>query len=185
MKHNEIKKKSLVSKYKFLKSDLEWRNIIVEETRDSFINEVSKKVEDMIGLMETSNESKVHKKEDAPIQNLNSKNVKKTYRDICKITHPDIDTEGIHEDTFKLASLAYNSNNPMQLFEICDNLNIKYLITDEDLERVNAELEDIESQIKNISGTFIFKFNEIQDEKEKEKLIDLFILTQKLKNERS
>ena len=40
MKSLSGKNKSLIQKFRFLKSDLEWRKVIVEESRQEFLDEV-------------------------------------------------------------------------------------------------------------------------------------------------
>tara|TARA_B100000963_G_scaffold255080_1_gene223715 strand:- start:2185 stop:2730 length:546 start_codon:yes stop_codon:yes gene_type:complete len=180
MKHDKIKNKSLISKYKFLKSDLEWKNIIVEETREEFIQEVSKKVEDINALIGEDDSEKSNTEKS--ILKTETESLKKIYWNICKITHPDKDVSNEYEDVFKRASLAYSNQNAIELFEISDDLNIKYQISKENMKIVNKNIKDLEDEIASVSGTYVFKFNQIKDEKEREKLINMFILVNKLKN---
>ena len=50
------------------------------------------------------------------------------------------------------------------------------------LQAVNIVIEDLEKQISNVTGTYIFKFNESETSKEKQDIVNMFIITNKLKN---
>ncbi len=186
MKSLSIKEKSLIKKFKFLKSDLEWRQVIVDESRQDFLDEVSKKVEDMHDLLGI-NQPDLNDSIEEDLQNdqsnsLENKSLKKIYRDICKLTHPDKDETSKYEDLFRKASEAYENLNVLELFLICDDLNIEYEISKENMQLVNKNIESLENEIEKVSGTFIFKFNECDSEKEKESVVNAFIITNKIKN---
>ena len=190
MKSLSGKNKSLIQKFRFLKSDLEWRKVIVEESRQEFLDEVAKNVDDVQELLGTdkpdSNENPNVEDKESILENNHSdpenKSLKKIYWNICKLTHPDKDKTNKYEDIFKRASMAYETLNALELFVICDELKIEYEISKANMKIVDINIADLEKQISNVTGTYIFKFNESETSKEKQDIVNMFIITNKLKN---
>ncbi len=104
--------------------------------------------------------------------------IKRLYRDIVKVTHPDkINDLSLNEIYIKSTNM-YEANDIAGMYSICSNLKIDYEFDDDDLDRVNNKLELLKSKISFVESTFTWRWHYSKTQEEKDKLVLLFIKMQ-------
>ena len=94
--------------------------------------ENSEKVNQIMSKAVTSKKVKVDFK-----KKKYNKQIKKIYKELAKILHPDV---GGNESEFKKVTSAMSSNNLQQILDICDEHNIQIEIDDELFHFLKSEI---------------------------------------------
>lgn len=187
MEANDLKKISLIKKYRFLKSDLDWKKLVIDDSTKTFLEKACEKYSKLSALLNQDNAPNPvneSSQEEKPAPPKAADEIKKLYRDISKITHPDKDTEGKYTDLFKRASEAYAKLDYFEIFEICDELGIGFAIPDSVVEKLDLDISDMEKKLKEMSSSYVFKWKEAENQPElQEKIIDEFALITAIKNQ--
>lgn len=102
-------------------------------------------------------------------------NLKKLYREIVKLTHPDIVKNKKLNELCLKAGKYYESGNKIGIFAICNELNIPYEITNEDIKQIISEIQQYKEKIFFLESTYTWKWFYCQDEESKKTLIVEFI----------
>ena len=147
----EIKK--LFKELDYVQSDFEYRSEIISEADTNFLNVVNSfldghpelkelyesKVNDRVNQFistesyEPINEqSQNYFEEDEIFIDDKSPKVKKIYREIVKITHPDKSNKKSHNDIYLKATEYYNMNDKISLYKLATELDIDYDIEYDD-----------------------------------------------------
>lgn len=104
-----------------------------------------------------------------------SKKIKKLYRDIVKITHPDkVKDEELNEMYIK-ATDYYENNDILGIYKICNDLKIEYDIDPNDEFILKSKIEQLKRKIEFLQSTFTWKWVNAKDDSEKEGIIMKFI----------
>lgn len=148
----------------------------IKEAYNTKLEENTKKVLENIKINENKNEKK-----EEEVSNINSskkepsKEVKKLYREIVKLTHPDkiIDEylNNIYIDSTKL----YENDDKIGLYKICDKLNIIYDIQEDDEYFINYKISEYKNKINFLESTFTWKWLNSDGEKSKNEILNHFI----------
>ena len=196
LKDLEIKR--LLKELDFIETDYEYRSEIVSEADSEFMDSINqflsknpelkdlydKKVTDRIE--KTINNIKNNKeqeefineeqsKEDDVMSNEKSPEVKKVYREIVKLTHPDkIKDKRLNNYYIKSTDL-YNDNDKIGLYKICDELGIEYQIDENDTEIIEDKINTLKRKINFLESTFTWKWFNTKDEKSRERILLDFI----------
>ena len=149
----------------------------IKEVYNNKIDENNKKVLQQIKLneeekkeekSEISNNGESTKKEP-------SKDVKKLYRDIVKMTHPDKimdeDLNNIYIESTKL----YENDDKIGLYKICDKLNIKYDIQEDDEDYIVYKIQEFRKKISFLESTFTWKWLNTKEDKGRNDILHHFI----------
>ena len=183
LKKLEVKK--LVQEYNFLLTEDEYRKEIIEENRLTFmekVGELKKKLN--IGtnqdkIDELNQKQKEEKKENEinpeNVSNSTKNKVKKIYREIVKITHPDKINSEKHIELYYKATKHAEKLNILELFQICVELNIPIELDMEDVDVLNFLIQKKKEEIKKIDSSFIWLWVNGKSDEEKDKIIDLFV----------
>ena len=111
---------------------------------------------------------------------IKSKKIKKYYREIVKLTHPDkVQNEKLNE-FYITATEYYNDNDLIAIYSICSQLYIDYELEDSDYALIKIKIENLNKKISFMESTYTWKWYNVEDS-EKEKVIEQYILIQ-LKN---
>lgn len=205
LKQLEIKK--LMKELDFIESDFTYKSEIVHEADNSFIKSVNelleqhpllkdvfdKKInnkidnifqrrsEDLKDKIESINESHQEEsieEEEVIVEKIIDKRVRKLYREIAKITHPDrIDNKKLN-DLYIKATLYYNDNDIAGTYSICNELDIEYEPDDSDNQLISGKINGLKSRISFIESTLTWVWYHSADEKEKEQLVLRYIKNQ-------
>ena len=196
LKDLEIKR--LLKELDFIETDYEYRSEIVSEADSEFMDSINqflsknpelkdlydKKVTDRIE--KTINNIKNNEqqeelineeqsKEDDVMINEKSPEVKKVYREIVKLTHPDKIKDKRLNDYYIKSTDLYNDNDKIGLYKICDELGIEYQIDENDTEIIEDKINTLKRKINFLESTFTWKWFNTKDEKSRERILLDFI----------
>jgi len=101
--------------------------------------------------------------------------IKKLYREIVKITHPDkIQSKRLNEIYLK-ATKYYDDNNKIGIYAVCNELNIDYDLEQEDITLIYDEIQKYHQKIKFIESTYTWRWYNSEDEMEKNQILINYI----------
>jgi hypothetical protein len=200
LKQLEIKK--LLKELDFIESDFTYKSEVIQEADSSFIKTVNelleehpllkevfdkkinskidyifeKKDEEIKEKIESSNEEEVFIEDDfVLVEKFVDQKVKKLYREIAKITHPDkIDNRKLN-DLYLRATTCYDNNDRPGTYSICDELDIDYEPDESDNQTISNKITDIKGKITFIESTMTWSWYHSDDEKAKEQMILRYI----------
>lgn len=101
--------------------------------------------------------------------------LKKLYREIVKLTHPDKIKKPTLNDLYIKATEFYNFNDKIGIYRICSELNIDYDIDDGDEIFISERIESLKKRISFLESTFTYKWFESESEDEKNKIMVEYI----------
>jgi hypothetical protein len=201
----DLNVKRLLKELDFIEMDYEYRSELVSDADSDFMNRINeflsknpdlkdiydKKVTDRIE--KTINEAKSKVVEETPIDveddtvlednqnfddiipNEKSPEVKRVYREIVKLTHPDKVSDKKLNDYYIKSTELYNNNDKIGLYKLCDDLGIEYEIDENDTEIIEDKINTLKRKINFLESTFTWKWFNTKDEKIKEKILLDFI----------
>lgn len=203
IKQLEIKK--LISELNFIESDYTYKNEMVNEIENLFINSVHEFLEKHPELKEIFN-NKINQKvenifkeklesiksideelieEDGENEYVSSKQevvvdvkvnkIRKLYREIAKATHPDRTKNKKLNEMYLRATKCYDSLDIPGTYSICDELDIVYEIDEEDFNLISEKINKLKQVIAFMESTLTWKWYNTQDEVEKTKIIINYI----------
>lgn len=150
----------------------------VTERIEKTINDVKSKSEESDNIeIEEEQENNISEEEntDDVIPNEKSPEVKKVYREIVKLTHPDKIKDKRLNDFYIKSTELYNNNDKIGLYKICDELGIIYEIDENDSEVIEDKINTLKRKINFLESTFTWKWFNTKDEKTKERILLDFI----------
>lgn len=101
--------------------------------------------------------------------------LKKLYREIVKLTHPDKIKKSNLNDLYIKATQFYNFNDKIGIYRICSELNIDYDIDDDDEIFISERIDSLRKRIIFLESTFTYKWFESESEEEKNKIMVEYI----------
>jgi predicted RNA-binding protein with RPS1 domain len=101
--------------------------------------------------------------------------LKKLYREIVKLTHPDKIKKSNLNDIYIKATQFYNFNDKIGIYRICSELNIDYDIDDDDEIFISERIDSLRKRISFLESTFTYKWFESESEDEKNKIMVEYI----------
>ena len=192
-----LQTKKLFKELEYMESDFEYRNEIISEADSDFISKVNNFLEEHPSLKEIYDE-----KIDTHIQKSILRNteevielfeeveevieeeifvetklpkVKKLYREIVKLTHPDkVDQKSLN-DLYLTATKYYDNNDKIGLYKVCTELEIDYDLDDEDNQIIESKIDDLKRRIEFLESTFTWQWINTDGEKEKLEMMIQFI----------
>lgn len=190
----ELEIKKILQEYKLLLIDEEYKNEMININKVEFINEINKKG----GFSIDPEEPKAPEEEiqDIPEEEVEEveeevdektafiiEAMKKLYRQIVKLTHPD---KTMHKNNKKeLGELYIRAKKAMaamdvyELLTICDKLDIEYKIDINQKVILEENLDKKKKHLKSLEESFIWLWIKAKDAIEKESIVDLFIKVHK------
>lgn len=183
---NKVKKlelKRLLKKLDYLKYDFEYTNEIISESNDIFIDEVNnilKRYPELKKEYKNKLDTKIYNsvkiKSDNNNENIKpSKAVKKLYRDIAKLTHPDIVKNEKINEVYLASTLFYKNNDIVNLYKICDYMGVNYNISLKDEKIIKKEINSFKKKISFLKSNFTWKWINSDDDKIKKEIVLNFI----------
>lgn len=188
IKKLEIKK--LFKELDFLESDYEYRNEVINAVDSNFIEEVYSILERNPELktiyeekyeVETVSEADdviIHIDEEQQIIDRieSSPKIRKLYREIVKITHPDKVTNTNLNDAYIKATGYYDINDYIGVYKINFQLGIEdYELCEENIEiEIKDRINNIKNKIDFLEKTFTYQWY-ISGERDKQNILLKFI----------
>ena len=153
----------------------------VEETSSESENAGSEKPSECESSQEDNQETIIEQK--SKPSNIPSE-LKKLYRSIAQITHPDKIQDNHLNSIFRQAAEAYNEENWMMLVELASELHIdiEYL-SDETCEEIEKSISSNQKKIAGIRNTFSYIWANQKDDKGKELFKTMFYQQFKINKE--
>ena len=190
-----LQTKKLFKELEYMESDFEYRSEIISDADSEFISKVNNFLEEHPKLKEIYDE-----KIDNHIQKDILKNteeiieffeeeeieeeifvdtklpkVKKLYREIVKLTHPDkVDQKSLN-DLYLVATKYYDNNDKIGIYKVCTELDIDYDLDDDDNQIIESKIDDLKRRIQFLESTFTWQWINTDGEKEKLEMMIQFI----------
>jgi hypothetical protein len=150
-----------------------------QESKEETINETEK----------TSEEKSEPKEEDKKQEELPKKNkidessinestrvkVKRMYREIVKITHPDRNDTDKYLETHLKATMAAEEFNLFELYIICVELDIAIELDSEDKEMLTKLIEEKKKKNKMMENSFIWLWINAKNDADKNNIVKVFV----------
>jgi hypothetical protein len=189
----EIKK--LFKELDYVQSDFEYRSEIISEADTEFINSVNcfldgepelkelyeSKVTEIINQniiinsyepsLEQTEKTENDFEEPEIFVDDKSPKVKKLYREIVKLTHPDKSDKKSHNDIYVKATEYYDMNDKISLYKICNELDIDYDVDSEDNIEIQTRIETFKGRINFLETTFTYQWHKMNDETMKNEMM--------------
>lgn len=206
LKRLEVRK--LLKELDFIESDFNYKNEIVFEADSNFIKSVNDLLEkhpmlkDIINkknnkrvdlvfsdiIKEALDKDEILEEEELVeefineevVSEINPKEVKmkKLYRDIAKLTHPDKIVSEKLNDLYLKSTKFYKNSDITGIYYICDELGITYEIDDKDNEMISNKINNLKNRISFMESTLTWRWFHSDSEKEKEQIVLSYIKMQ-------
>ena len=168
----------ILQEYNLINVDYELKNILVDENRGEFLKIVNKDkpVQNNENPPKNSEKKKEEPKiKDSEINENTKRKIKKIYRDIVKLTHPDkVDSE-LLKSYYVDATKAYDDNDLLELFVISGKLQINVDLSNDDIELLNNLINIKKTEIKKIEYSYIWLWINAKTDEQKQIIINSFI----------
>jgi len=105
----------------------------------------------------------------------NISQIKKLYREIVKLTHPDKVKSNKQNELYIKSSKYYESGNKIGIYSICNELDIEYEIEEDDVILISEQISSIKNKINFIESTFAWQWYNCEDEMLKSQILLNFI----------
>ena len=174
----QLEVKKLLQEYSFLLLDEEYKHEVIDNNREEFLNKVREaRGDNPPPPPPTEPQEKPQKDKIDPntVDKSTKDKVKKLYREIAKITHPDKAKTDEHTELYMQATDAAEGFDLFVLYEICSKLNISHSIDGEDKDILKIRINKKRDELKSIESSFIWLYTHAQTDEEKQKLIDHFV----------
>jgi hypothetical protein len=178
---NEADSQFLLEINYFLEENPELKKIynnIIDVRVEQIINkkvQEKQKFSDEVGGGEDEDleEQQKENNEDEENKIIISPKLRSLYREIVKITHPDISKKKDLNDIYINATKFYSLNDKVGIYKICSDLNINYEVDEEDEKDINQKINDTKDRIIFIESTLTWKwFNENDEQTKKRIMLD-------------
>jgi hypothetical protein len=181
LKQLELKK--IMGEYSLAKTDEEYTKELIDANKQTFLREINAALgtdrpdedEEQQPQQAHHKEKKVPDYDISEFHPLTIEKMKKSYRSIVKLTHPDkVRSErlnGIYID----AKTAYENNNVMELFLIGMDLGIEIELDAADVSTMTRITQAKLDTIKSMESSYIWLWITAQTPSEKKEIVDRFI----------
>lgn len=195
-KLRNIHLKKLLKELEYVELELEYRAELVQEVDLNFTKQISDFLEEnptIKEVYEQKNNLRLQNAIDSKIDESStseslfsedeestdllpvSTKVKKLYREIVKVTHPDLINKKNLNEIYISATKYYNLNDKIGIYKICSELNIDYDIDDEDEVEISIKINELKNKISFLESTWAWKWFNTENEKEKNQIMIDFI----------
>lgn len=193
---SKLEAKKLMRELDYLLSDLEYKNEVISEAEGKFIGSVNEflshhpelkdafestlnqRMERSIRMAEqlaSEGRPDVQVDEDRPEQNPK---VKKLYREIAKLTHPDKVDDARLNDIYLDAGKSYKKEDIIGLYGVCDRLGIDYEVGEDDLDVIRQQIENAKTHIGFLESTTPWVWNFTEEESVRREIVVRYIGSQ-------
>jgi hypothetical protein len=165
----------------FLEKNPEIKDLYDKKITEKLENSIKKKIEeDENGGVEIEDKNEFEVETEEVDENVeNSKDIspklKRLYREIVKLTHPDKVKKKKLNDLYIEATDYYNSNDKIGIYKVCSELDIEFEIEEDDEFFISDKIENLKKRINFLESTFTWKWYNCQDEVQKDQIIIDFI----------
>jgi len=172
----------IIQEYTYLKTDEELKKELINVKQSEFLkminDELSKIDKEKLKPQQNVSNVDVDSKPKAKIENLSDNDMvkmKKIYREIVKLTHPDKVSDEELNQIYQDSIIAYESNDLFELYFIAKSLKIHFKLTLEETKILNELIDFKKKEIQTIEKSFVWRWLSTNNEKEKLNIITQFI----------
>lgn len=170
----------LIDEFQFVKSDYYYQAEIVKFQNPIFIKSIETIVENHQSLKEIWNKKEIDENElvDTFIKNksgIKEDKIKSLYHKIVKLTHPDKVKNNILNNFYIKATEAYEDDDIVTLYSICDSLYINIIIEENDIILIKEKIEEFRKKTSFLKETFTYKWMISSKEEDRNKIIISYI----------
>lgn len=165
------------------------------ELKELYDNKVTEKIEKSIKKNTESEEKKVEsddtitddteieEEESVDIKEIEEEikdkksisEIKKLYREIVKLTHPDKVKNKRLNEVYLKATKYYDDNNKIGIYAVCNELLIEYEIKTEDIQLIYDEIKKYQQKINFLESTYTWKWYNCENEEQKNQILINYI----------
>lgn len=170
----------LLKELEFVESDLSLKMETIKEIDKKFNREIDLFINEHPKLKHLLDEKKeyeekfepetiqedIEKNDEEIITSSKNPKVKKLYRNIAKIIHPDKLGDVNLNDIFIQARKAYEDNELLPILSLCDKLNVPYDLDDDEFKLLIQHIESVKKRLKFLESTFTWQWFMRPDKKE-------------------
>jgi hypothetical protein len=188
MNLKKLEMNKLFKELQFIKSDYEYKAELARVADLQFIQTINQILEKNQEL-KTIYKEKIDKKFDQIIESKNkslsedtlifqsnknnkSEKLKKLYRKVVKVTHPDKSESDEMMNFYLRASNYYEYNDILSIYDICEQLEITYEIDDEDIEIIKKEINLYKDKISFLEQSLAWKWSNDESTNKKDFVFD-------------
>ena len=187
----------LIKELDFINSDLIYKSSLLKLADEIFIKDVNEvlvsypklktildeKIQKRLEIIEChQNQPKVEVEETNTeveiIHESKDPKLKSLYYRIARSTHPDVNGNENLNEVYLDAQKAYDSNDLIQIFSICDKLRIEYEISNEEFGILKSEIDLKKQRIEFLESTYTWKWYHEQSFEEKNRIIINYLESQ-------
>jgi hypothetical protein len=181
-KLKKLELKKIVKEYSLVKINDEYISEVITVNTPDFLKQINDFMkESNISSDPTQGTSNESNKKETKIYNLaeftesTKIKMKKIYREIVKITHPDKVNDSRLNEIYIEAKNAYYHNDVMELFYICDTLDIEVEADSSDILTFNRIISDKKKRSESIENSYLWLWATAESNDEKLKIVKLFV----------
>lgn len=177
-KLQKLQIQKIIQEYNYLRIDNQFKQQLREDNIKPFLKQVDEYK--TANNIETPPKPAVKKQKEKLIADNqvigNSKTkIKKVFREIVKLTHPDkTDSEDLVE-LYVQAKQAVENNDLMELYVIGTQLGVDIELDSDDVINLTRAVQLKREQIKNFESSYIWKWAHATSPKQKAKIIKIFV----------
>lgn len=179
----------LIKELDFVKSDLNYKSELLSEADTHFMKSVNSFLDNHPHLKQVFDERIL--KRNIEVKNVNTieeqniieeevkePKLKSLYRTIAKTTHPDKVNDNSLKELYLEATTAYESNNILAIFAVCDKLKIPYEVTEEETNLLRQEIKSLKNRLVFLESTFTWQWINQEEDKNRDLVIFNYIKSQ-------
>jgi hypothetical protein len=198
-KLRSIQLKKLLKELEYMELEFEYRTELVQEVDLKFTRQINEFLDENPTIKEVydqKNDLRLQSAIESKINEIQSEvdelevedeveeldllptvstKVKKLYREIVKVTHPDLINKKNLNEIYLYATKYYNLNDKIGIYRICSELNIDYDIDEEDEVDISKKINEVKSKISFLESTWAWKWFTTESEREKNQIMIDFI----------
>lgn len=172
----QLEVQKLMHEYGFLLLDEQYKNEIIAEHKDEFLRIVHE-IGNIASQQTDTSDTKIPKQSIDPTtipDSLKTK-IKKLYREIAKLTHPDRTTNTTYLELYMQATDAVDEFDLVALYDICAKLGIHHAVDAEDVDLLKQRIAMKRRQLTEIESSFIWLYAHSPSEEARQDLVTRFI----------
>ena len=191
----QLEAKKMMKELEFLSSELDWKSELILEADKGFIGKVNEFLDENPDLkrefqsrMDSRASESIRRAEqdlpppsesaDPPASRQPNPKMKRAYREIVKMTHPDKVSDRRLNDMYVEAARLYGDDDLFSIYSICDRLGLDFEVGDDDMEALRIRLEEVRSKIRMIESARTWVWQNVEDEHVRARIVVSYVLEQ-------
>jgi hypothetical protein len=174
----------IIQEYTFLKADEDLKKELIGLDSPKFLEIINSELANIDPSLLKEPEKASSQKDPSKIKplvkpedidNNTLVKLKKIYREIVKVTHPDkVDSPELNQ-VYIQTKLAYEKFDLFELYFIAKSLNISFKLTLDERKILDDLIKVKKESIDSLEKSFVWAWINAGDDLEKKKIVDLFI----------